>query len=68
MELKAKYNELLIVQRKAMKTWDIDKINAINKQIFELRQIAQAQKTQLKDAQAQARYEKYAERFASRTM
>ncbi len=68
MSLKEKYNKLLIEQRNALKTWDIDKINAINKQIFELRQQAIAQKTQLKDAEAQARYEKYAEQFASRTM
>lgn len=68
MELKKQYNELLAQQRKALKTWNIKQINAVNKQIFELRQIALEQKTQLKDAQAQVRYQKYAERFASRQM
>lgn len=68
MSLKAKYNKLLIEQRNALKTWDINKINAINKQIYELRQQAIAQKTKLKDEQAQARYAKYAEQFASRSM
>ena len=37
MDLKTKYNELLTAQRNALKTWDINKINAINKQIYELR-------------------------------
>lgn len=68
MEFKKHYNELVKAQRDALKTYEIELINAINKQLYELRQqLIQAKKNE-QEHNTIKRQNELAEKFASHSM